>query len=256
MAGTDGSGAKALLKRVLPKKVVRSISRLRSGVQASYGQDGLWTVHNCDFIKDRRFMRAYQAGKSTGSWGDCEIHWRAYVACWAANKGTMLKGDFVECGVNKGGLARAIVDYVAFGRLNKTFYLFDTYSGLCAEYASAPELNRYSETNPYEECYESVVATFRPFANVAIVRGPVPDTLSQVSIERVSYLSIDMNCAAPERAALEFFWDKLTSGATVVLDDYGWKSFEAQKISADEFAASKSVQVLALPTGQGLIFKP
>ena len=31
-----------------------------------------------------------------------------------------------------------------------------------------------------------------------------------------------MNCAAPELAAAEFFWDRLTTGAVVVLDDYGW----------------------------------
>jgi O-methyltransferase len=162
----------------------------------------------------------------------------------------------VECGVNRGGLARAILEYVQFGRLKKTFYLLDTFSGLCSDYATTDELGRFSRPDAYEECYESVLETFRPFKNVRIVRGPVPDTLEQVKSEKVSFLSIDMNCAAPERAALEFFWDKLSAGAAVVLDDYGWKGFEAQKISADEFAAGKKVQVLTLPTGQGLIFKP
>lgn len=164
------------------------------------------------------------------------------------------RGEFVECGVNKGGLARAVIEYVDFGRLNKTFYLLDTFSGLSAEYASQEELDRSSGV--YEECYQSVLATFRPFANVEIIRGAVPETLSLVRAKHVSYLSIDMNCAEPERAALEFFWNKLTSGATVVLDDYGWRGYELQKVSADEFAAANGVEVLPLPTGQGLIFKP
>jgi hypothetical protein len=65
-----------------------------------------------------------------------------------------------------------------------------------------------------------------------------------------------MNSATPERAALEFFWDKLVSGASVILDDYGWKGCEAQKNAADQFAALRGVRVLALPTGQGLLIKP
>jgi hypothetical protein len=165
-----------------------------------------------------------------------------------------MQGDFVECGVNKGGYARAIIDYVDFGRLDKTFYLLDTFRGLDPEYSSHQELKRFSKV--YEECYQTVLATFRPFANVEVIRGTVPEILPQVKAKCVSYLSIDMNSAAPERAALEFFWDKLASGAAVVLDDYGFRGYEPQKISADEFAAGKGVQVLPLPTGQGLMFKP
>ena len=227
MAGIDGSSAKALLKSMLPDKVIRAIAQFRSAVKPSYDQDGLRTVHNCDFIEDPRFMRAYSAGKSTESWGNADIHWRAFVACWAANRGAKIEGEFVECGVNKGGLARAVIEYVDFGRLNKTFYLLDTFSGLSAEYASQEELDRSSGV--YEECYQSVLATFRPFANVEIIRGAVPETLSLVRAKHVSYLSIDMNCAEPERAALEFFWNKLTSGATVVLDDYGWRAMNCKK---------------------------
>jgi hypothetical protein len=225
----------------------------------TYDQDGLKTVHNCDFIYDARFSHAYQQGKATGSWGNVEIHWRAYVACWAAERATTLEGDFVECGVNKGGLARTVVDYVNFGSLPKTFYLLDTFAGLDPAYSSPSELSR-AGPGVYVECYQEVVATFRPFHNVVIVPGSVPETLSQVKAESISYLSIDMNCATPERAALEFFWDKLVSGAVVLLDDYlddyGWKGYEAQKGSADQFAAARSVQVLALPTGQGLLLKP
>ena len=65
-----------------------------------------------------------------------------------------------------------------------------------------------------------------------------------------------MNCAAPEIAAAEFFRDNLVSGAVIVLDDYGWKGYIEQKKAFDDFASRKGVQVLSLPTGQGLIFKP
>ena len=65
-----------------------------------------------------------------------------------------------------------------------------------------------------------------------------------------------MNCAAPEIAAAEFFWDKLLSGAVMILDDYGgWRRYLAQKAAFDKFAAERGGQVLCLPTGQGMLFK-
>ena len=63
-------------------------------------------------------------------------------------------------------------------------------------------------------------------------------TLAQANIEQVSYLSIDMNCSAPEIAAAEFFWEKLTPGAVVLLDDYGFNDTHiVQKRAFDEFCA-------------------
>ncbi len=53
------------------------------------------------------------------------------------------------------------------------------------------------------------------------MRGKVPESLATVEIERVAYLSLDMNIAYPEIEALKHFWPKLVPGAIVVLDDYG-----------------------------------
>jgi hypothetical protein len=41
-----------------------------------------------------------------------------------------------------------------------------------------------------------------------------------------------------------------------VLDDYGWRKHREQQRAFDDFANRRAVQVLALPTGQGLILKP
>jgi len=84
------------------------------------------------------------------------------------------------------------------------------------------------------------------------VRGVVPETVPCAKAAKVCCLSIDMTCAAPEMAAAECFWDKLVSGAVIVLDDYGWKLHFEQ---FGRSAAQKGVRGLALPTSQGLIFK-
>ena len=84
----------------------------------------------------------------------------------------------------------------------------------------------------------------------------MPETLPLVTSEKISYLSIDMNCVGPEIAAAEYFWDKLVSGAAMVIDDYGWSEHFAQKTAFDEFAKAKAVSILSLPTGQGVLLKP
>ncbi len=91
---------------------------------------------------------------------------------------------------------------------------------------------------------------------MVIVKGDIPESLSEIKSEKISLLSIDLNCAAPEIAAAEFFWDKLVSGAAIVLDDYGWAKHIVQKHAFDAFAERKKVAILSLPTGQGLIIKP
>lgn len=233
-----------------PHNVVR-------GGRATYQEDGLGTTHNCDFMKDELFIKSFNLGVSTRAWGgkNAENHWRMYVVCWAANHAKHLEGDFVECGVNTGGYSRAIINYVDFKNMKKKFYLLDTFCGLSEKYISEEEKKLGRKAGGYEECYESVKETFKDFNNVEIIRGTVPDTLPQVKAKKVSYLSLDMNCKIPEIAAAEFFWYKMVSGAVIVLDDYGFNGHIEQKHAFDDFASRKGVQVLSLPTGQGLIFK-
>lgn len=223
----------------------------------TYRQDGLATIHNCDFLQDESFIRAYRLGESTGSWLGHHVEYRVFVICWAAKHAMLLDGDFVECGTNRGGFARSIIDFVGFEKSQKTFYLLDTFYGLKDSLISPEEksLGRRADVT-YSECFEEVSKTFEEFTNVALVRGVIPDTLTQVKADRVAFLSIDMNCAEPEIAAGEFFWDKLVSGAVIVLDDYGWTNYIVQKRAWDRFALERNTMVLALPTGQGILIKP
>jgi O-methyltransferase len=221
----------------------------------TYNQANLITFCNADALKSPLFREAYRLGKATDSWQGLEVEWRVYVLCWAAARGARLGGDFVECGVNRGGFSRAAMHYIDFnGLAGKKFYLLDTYCGFPEEHRA---LAASCDRDNYAECYEAVRATFAPFPGAVVVRGKVPDALAEVKAERVCYLSIDMNCAEPEIAAAEFFWDRLVSGAAVVLDDYGageW--YLRQKQAFDDFARRRGVEVLSLPTGQGLILKP
>ena len=109
----------------------------------------------------------------------------------------------------------------------------------------------------YEPCYEAVRADVQPVLQRARSSGARSRRrLPQVDAEKIAFLSLDMNTRDPEIAAAECFWDRLVSGAAIVLDDYGWRKHVEQKRAFDEFARKRGVQVLSLPTGQGLILKP
>jgi O-methyltransferase len=227
------------------------------GQPLRFHEDGLCTIHNCDFTASPRFLAAYAAGEATQSWKGWQLRWRAHVLCWAAEHATKLSGDFVECGVNRGGNARMIIEYIGgVPFTGRRFYLLDTFKGFAEQYLSEGEKQSLARIYAYPDCLEEVRRTFAPFPFAKVLPGPVPDTLAQVQSQSVAFLSIDMNCAAPEIAAAEFFWPKLCPGAIVVLDDYGFEAHVEQKLAFDRFAEQKSVPLLSLPTGQGLLIKP
>lgn len=235
-------------------------SVLRSGHYhgpVTYDTDGLTTSNNSDFIKEPFFAKAYAAAAATNPWPGFTLQWRVYIVCWFANHVKHLAGEFVECGVNTGAYARAVIDYIDFNSLNKTFFLFDTFDGMVESLVTDEEKKTgisYYLNGHYKDTYSDVVKTFQPF-KTKIVKGAVPDTLSAFDKEEVCFLSIDMNCVAPEIAAAEFFWDKLVPGAVVILDDYGFPQHIQQKIAFDAFAKRRGINILTLPTAQGIFFK-
>jgi hypothetical protein len=247
--------------RLPPERLRMAHEIIGSGI-GLYGEpfrfleDGIATIHNADFLTDPRFEGAYQSGAATGSWAGWANRWRAYIACWCAQQTSHLPGDFVECGVNKGGNPRMIIDYLgpdAFCR--RRFYLLDTFEGFDDRYLSEKERETRKRFH-YSSVLSEVETTFSPYPFATIVQGPVPDTLSKVASNCIAFVSIDMNCVAPELAAAEYFWERMSAGAILLLDDYGFSNHEEQKMGFDAFAAARAVAVLQLPTGQGMIIKP
>lgn len=151
-----------------------------------------------------------------------------------------------------------VMKYIDFPSTGKIFWLLDTFEGIPMDMLTEEErrMGIGISYDQYDNCYEHTVNLFSEYDCVEIIKGRAPDTLLEVTSESVCYLHIDMNNATPEIAAAEHFWDRLVSGAIIILDDYAWKTHPVQKREFDKFAERKSVQVFTMPTGQGLIFKP
>jgi hypothetical protein len=253
------------LKREIRKfidMIGRAIGRKPALEDVEYRQDGLRSIHNHDFMLDPSFCKAYKRGCLAAS--NYNWHWRVHIGLWAAFTASKLAGDFVECGVNRGFLSSAIMEFLDWDSLNKTFYLLDTFEGLDPRYVSHEDCQHGAmekhesllKNGFYVEGIESVKTNFSQWKNTLIIKGSIPETLNQVETRNVAYLHLDMNCSPPEIAAMNFFWDRLLPGAIVLLDDYAYRGYESQKHAMDAFAKANDVMIASLPTGQGLLLKP
>jgi SAM-dependent methyltransferase len=228
-----------------------------------YDQDGLRSVHNHEFLNDPVFRSAYARGvQAAGS--DYNWHWRVHTGLWAATTASKVSGDFVEFGVNRGFLSSAIMQLLDWNMTGRTFYLLDTFAGIDERYVTLDDIavgviarNQHDiDSGFYTFDLDAVRANFAEWPAARIIPGPVPETLDQIDSDRFAFAHIDMNCAAPEVAAIEFLWPRLSEGGVVLLDDYAYIGYRSQKIAMDDFARRVGVAVLSLPTGQGLIIKP
>lgn len=244
-------------------KIKRSHGLDIVGYPGSYIQDGLATAHNHEFMDSPDFRAAYQRGVAA-SGRDYAWHWRVHIGLWAAKVASSLPGDFVECGVNAGFMSSSIMQALDWDSRGSTFYLLDTFSGIDERYVSdAERAEGILEKNQtlidagfYVIDMAPVERNFAQWKNTKIVKGSIPETLTQIDSERVAFIHIDLNCAPPEVAALKYLWNRLSPGGVVLLDDYGYTGYREQKLAMDALAAELGFVIASLPTGQGLIIKP
>ncbi len=116
---------------------------------------------------------------------DPHIEWRLHVALWAALTASRVPGDFVECGVNAGFVSSAIMQRLDWQKVGKRFYLIDTFAGPVFTQYSTSEGNEGRiraaqdaiERGAYVTDLQRIVANFKDWPNVDIVRGVVPEVL-------------------------------------------------------------------------------
>ena len=247
-----------------------------------YAEDGFFTIHYDTFRSDNRFRLAYKRGlqalfadsknpkglKSLVKWDGSYVkntfgQWRIHIALWCGSTAARLKGDFVECGVFIGFTSSCIMEYLEWDSTGKIFYLIDTFQGPNTDQFNPEEIHsgrkkevaRTKSIGGYNYSFEMVSKNFQEWNNKRLIQGLVPEILSKCSAEQVAYLHLDMNCALPEVSAIEYFWDKLTPGGIILLDDYAHYGYKEQNRAINTLAEKLGFSVASLPTGQGLVIK-
>lgn len=201
---------------------------------------------NLSFLSDRPFMDAVARHATTEI--ERSILWRTAVLVWAARNGLRREGDFVECGCYRGTSARIICDTLDFGATGRGYWLYDLF-----EYP--PGSTHTHMPGMGESLFDEVKARFADLPLARVVRGAVPASLEGNSPDRIAFLHIDMNYAPAEIGALEALFDRVSPGGAIVLDDYGYYGYVAQRDAERAWFAARGYDVIELPTSQGLVIK-
>lgn len=149
-----------------------------------------------------------------------------------------IQGDFVECGVWKGGSAMVIAyTLLKLNITDRKIYLYDTFEGM-----SEPEdmdvdiVNRKAGDlmdmdkeklthawaySPEEEVRNNIFSTGYEKENIIFVRGKVEDTIPNTIPEKISLLRLDTDWYASTQHELEHLYPRLSSHGILIIDDYG-----------------------------------
>jgi O-methyltransferase len=163
-----------------------------------------------------------------------------------------IEGDFVECGVWRGGSSMAAaLTFMSKKQPNRKIWMYDTYEGMAETtehdldpngYLAADIIKRSDKSNPrsifcvasFEDVEANMKSTGYPMENVKFVKGKVEDTLKSDIPEKIAFLRLDTDYYTSTKAEMEILYDKLVPGGVLILDDYGhWQG--ARKAVDDYF---------------------
>ena len=173
-----------------------------------------------------------------------------------------IRGDFVECGVWRGGSVMLIAaTLLQFGRHDRKIWLYDTFSGMTAPSADDTQsmsgrpataiLAEHAKTadDPFWGIAPRFVVdtnlrtTGYPLSNVEIIEGDVLSTIPLNVPAEIALLRLDTDWYASTRHELEHLYPRVAYGGVVIVDDYGYWS-GARKATDEYFARLPSRPLL------------
>jgi O-methyltransferase len=166
-----------------------------------------------------------------------------------------IPGDTAECGVRYGKSSFFILH--GLNDPARPHYLCDSFEGLSqpsdidAETIARREGWRAGDLAADEEI---VQAKLGDFVQVRLHKGWIPDCFSGLETRTFALVHVDVDLYEPTLAAFEFFYPRLSPGAVMVCDDYGFASCPGARRAVDEYFAGRADVPIELPSGQALIF--
>ncbi len=162
-----------------------------------------------------------------------------------------LAGDFVECGVWRGGSMMAIaLTLLNLNIRDRTLYLYDTYEGMPPPGASdvnlvgqsAQSLLHHEVVKAYcsfEDVRAAIESTGYPAEHVRMARGKVEETIPGVLPERIALLRLDTDWYESTRHELLHLYPRLAMHGTLIIDDYG--HWQGARRAVDEYFAKTPI---------------
>jgi len=163
-----------------------------------------------------------------------------------------LPGDFVECGVWRGGSVMLMaLTLLRLGDTSRDLWLYDTFDGMTAPGAddvqtmsgrAASEILREHPREPEDPFWgisprdtveRNLRGTGYPFEKIHFVEGDVMNTLPASAPAGIALLRLDTDWYASTRHELEQLYPLLVRGGVLLVDDYGY--WRGARKATDEF---------------------
>jgi O-methyltransferase len=163
-----------------------------------------------------------------------------------------IPGNFVECGVWRGGsVMAAALTLLHFGRTDRQLYLFDTFEGMTpptdvdrrrSDGMAAASLRDFLWVPASrQDVRQNLASVGYPMSCVHLIEGPVEKTLPSWAPERIALLRLDTDWYASTRHELVHLYPRLVSRGVLIIDDYGY--WEGSKKAVDEYIAEHQLSI-------------
>jgi len=171
-----------------------------------------------------------------------------------------IQGDFVECGVWRGGSTMAAIDTLLKNSdKSREIYLYDTYEGMSEptevdKVFTGTGADHLMETTDREDptsvwCYSAIEEVQRnvgslkyPSEKIHFVKGKVEDTIPQTLPGKIALLRLDTDFYESTAHELKHLYPLLVPGGVIIIDDYG--HWEGARKAVDEYIEAQKLPLL------------
>lgn len=163
-----------------------------------------------------------------------------------------IEGDFVECGVWRGGNSIVAAEMFKLYGVKKKVWLFDTFLGMTeptpadveagSGKSASVQFARDQRDSHNKWCYASLGDVQNSFAKKALmsdqvrfIEGDVCLTLDNSAHlpDKICVLRLDTDWYESTKKELEVLYPRLTTGGCLIIDDYGY--WAGSKKATDEY---------------------
>ena len=238
---------------MLKKILRRSINRFGYGVKISRtGVAGYPIDFNSDEIEIIELVKAYTMTTPERI--------AALVGAVKYIVENRIAGDFVECGVWRGGSMMAAM--LALMKLNDTgrfVHLFDTFRGMSQPNSKDISIDGELALDTYkkksraaggsnwflvtlEDVMKNISSTNYPPDRVRLIEGDVMETIPEQAPAQIALLRLDTDWYETTRHELHHLFPRVAPKGVVIIDDYGhWKG---ARQAVDEYFAAQDYKPL------------
>lgn len=217
-----------------------------------------WGGVSDDIIENKEFMELYESCKPY-TMTPIEKMYALYISVEYVLE-NKIEGDFVECGVWRGGCSMLIAKYLTLKNIdNRNIFLYDTFEGMSEPTKFDISINKTMAIKQFEKtkiskdssdwCYASIEDVKNNLYSTGInkeclyfIKGKVEETIPKNIPGKIALLRLDTDWYESTKHELNFLYPLLERNGILIIDDFGY--WEGCKKAVLEYFNSLDKKVL------------